>query len=62
TDQAVADLQSAGGDSGSLVLDGENNAVGLLFAGSEKYTIINQINHVLDQLGVSLVTGKEDKE
>jgi len=58
----VADLQSAGGDSGSLVLDEENRAVGLLFAGSEKYTIINQINHVLDQLGVSLVTGKEEKE
>ena len=51
TDQAVADLQSAGGDSGSLVLDEENNAVGLLFAGSDKYTIINQINYVLDQLG-----------
>ncbi|HHW91323.1 MAG TPA: hypothetical protein GX735_01335 [Firmicutes bacterium] len=62
TDQAVADLQSAGGDSGSLVLDEENNAVGLLFAGSDKYTIINQINYVLDQLGVSLVTGKEDEK
>lgn len=40
------------GDSGSLVLDLENKTVGLLFAGSEKYTFVNPINPVLDFLKV----------
>lgn len=40
------------GDSGSLVLDKENYAVGLLFAGSEKTSISNPIQSVLDQLDV----------
>lgn len=37
---------SAGGDSGSLVLDTDENALGLLFAGSRTHTIANQIEHV----------------
>lgn len=57
TDQAVSDIKSAGGDSGSLILDDDNKAVGLLFAGSNKFTIINQIGNVLEQLGVSPVVG-----
>lgn len=40
------------GDSGSLVLDKENRAVGLLFAGSERYTFVNPIEPVLDLLNV----------
>ncbi len=52
TDQAVSNIKSAGGDSGSLVLDKDNKAVGLLFAGSEKFTIINQISNVLGQLDI----------
>lgn len=45
---------SAGGDSGSLVLDEDGYAVGLLFAGSQQVTIINRIQNVLDQLDVTL--------
>lgn len=52
-EQAVSDLKSQGGDSGSLVLNDANQAVGLLFAGSDKFTIVNQINYVLDKLEVS---------
>ncbi len=50
--QIVASKMSEPGDSGSLVLDLSNNAVGLLFAGSDQSTIINPINPVLDILGV----------
>jgi hypothetical protein len=45
---------SAGGDSGSLVLDVDDNAVGLLFAGSSAVTIINNIQFVQALLGVRL--------
>ncbi|MGB3258451.1 MAG: trypsin-like peptidase domain-containing protein [Ornithinimicrobium sp.] len=41
--QIVTTDMSAGGDSGSLVLDLENNPVGLLFAGSSTATILNPI-------------------
>ncbi len=41
--QIVTSDMSAGGDSGSLVLDWENNPVGLLFAGSSLATILNPI-------------------
>ncbi|MGB9802910.1 hypothetical protein [Desulfofundulus sp.] len=52
TDQVVTDMISRPGDSGSLVLDHEKRAVGLLFAGSEKYTVFNRIEHVLSRLEV----------
>ena len=49
---------SAGGDSGSLVLDMNGYAVGKLFAGSEaeKITIANHIQSYLDLLDADLVT------
>lgn len=50
--QIVTTNMSAGGDSGSLVLDTNNLAVGLLFAGSADATILNPIQTVLDSLGV----------
>ena len=53
-DQLMAGPMSAGGDSGSAVLDSNNNIVGLLFAGSDDYTIINRIQHVFDKLDVTL--------
>lgn len=52
SDQVVADMVSQPGDSGSLILDQDRNAVGLLFAGSEKLTVFNRINNVMDRLGV----------
>lgn len=48
---------SAGGDSGSLILDMEGYAVGKLFAGSENTTIANSIKNYLDLLDAELVTG-----
>jgi hypothetical protein len=56
TDQLMAGAMSAGGDSGSAVLDDQDYVVGLLFAGSETTTIINPIQDVLDALDVQIVT------
>jgi hypothetical protein len=55
--QLVAGPMSAGGDSGSAVLDMNKRVVGLLFAGSAgNTTIINPIQAVLAALQVQLVT------
>jgi hypothetical protein len=51
-DQIFTTAMSEGGDSGSLVLDLEGNAVGLLFAGSGTHTIMNAAEVVQDQLQV----------
>jgi len=45
--QIVSDIPSAGGDSGSLILDMENHPVGLLFAGGDDITIMNEIERVI---------------
>lgn len=43
------------GDSGSLILERRsNNAIGLLFAGSDSHTVANHIQAVLDALAVRL--------
>jgi hypothetical protein len=52
--QIVTTDMSAGGDSGSLVLDLANNPVGLLFAGSAVATILNPIATVQLALWVRL--------
>lgn len=52
SDQVISDMKSQGGDSGSLVLTEGNKAVGLLFAGSDKVTVFNHIQTVLDKLNV----------
>jgi hypothetical protein len=54
TDQLAAGPMSNGGDSGSAVLDGSNNLVGLLFAGSDNATFINRIENVFSALQVHL--------
>jgi hypothetical protein len=51
-DQIVATALSQGGDSGSLVVDVSNRAVGLLFAGSSNTTILNPISQVASKLGL----------
>lgn len=56
TGQLIADLMSQPGDSGSAVLDMDNRAVGLLFAGSEVVTVINSIDQVLAALNVEVVS------
>lgn len=49
---------SAGGDSGSAVLDMDKNVVGLLFAGSDRVTILNPIERVFAAFegGIDIVT------
>jgi hypothetical protein len=47
---------SLGGDSGSLIMDGDRKAVGLLFAGNDvDATYANRIQNVLEALKVKLV-------
>jgi hypothetical protein len=50
--QILTTNMSAGGDSGSLLLDMENRAVGLLFAGSSVVTVHNDIRFVQHLLGI----------
>jgi hypothetical protein len=52
--QIGCSAMSQGGDSGSLVLDREKRAVGLLFAGSSSITICSPIKLVLEELKVEL--------
>jgi hypothetical protein len=53
--QILSTPMSAPGDSGSLLIaEGSLLAVGLLYAGSEKVTIYNPIENVLESLGVYL--------
>ena len=54
--QLLAGAMSAGGDSGSAMLDMQKRVVGLLYAGSDTTTILNPIQFVLDALQVQLVT------
>lgn len=49
---------SDGGDSGSLIVDANNNPVGLLFAGSDTHTIASPIGPVLERFGVVIDSGQ----
>ena len=52
--QIITTNMSAGGDSGSLVCDIKEGAVGLLFAGSARVTVINSILYVQSLLHIRL--------
>jgi hypothetical protein len=54
--QIITTVIGAPGDSGSLLMDSNLNAVGLLFAGSAEITIHNHIANVETALGVRPVT------
>ncbi len=54
-DQLMTGNMSAGGDSGSVVLDMDNKICGLLFAGSSSSTILSRIQNVFDALQVTYV-------
>ncbi len=54
TDQLIAGAMSRGGDSGSVVLTGGNEIVGLLFAGSVNTTVFNRIQNVFAEMKVNL--------
>ncbi len=53
--QIVTTNMSAPGDSGSCLCDMSGNAVGLLFAGSDRVTIHNHMMYVQSLLGIRLV-------
>jgi len=50
TGQILCTCKSQGGDSGSLVVDERNRAVGLLFAGSDTVTVATPVDIVLKGL------------
>lgn len=54
--QIITTAMDADGDSGSLLLDECNNAIGLLFGGSDSETLFNPIKEVLKALNVRIVT------
>jgi hypothetical protein len=55
--QIITSNMSQGGDSGSLLMSrADQKATGLLFAGSSKVTVHNNIANVLIALGVEIVT------
>ncbi|MFY9218376.1 MAG: hypothetical protein WAO46_08475, partial [Tepidanaerobacteraceae bacterium] len=53
-DQILTGPMAQPGDSGSIVVDENLRAVGLLFAGSDQATLINPIVNVLKTLQVEL--------
>lgn len=48
---------SAGGDSGSIIVDDNDNAVALLFAGNDVVTFANDISDVVSELNITKFTG-----
>lgn len=52
TNQLVSDIKSGPGDSGSLIVGMQNQAVGLLFAGGNNITVLNPIADVVQQLRI----------
>ncbi|MGC9400336.1 MAG: hypothetical protein ACP5HM_14535 [Anaerolineae bacterium] len=55
-DQVFTSSMSQPGDSGACVLDMERRAVGLLFAGSDRVTILTPIQRILTHFDVEIVT------
>ena len=67
TDQLLVSIMIQGGDSGSILLDENDNAVGLLFAGAQDnygnyYGVANKINTVFSLLQIELPDGEEPEE
>jgi hypothetical protein len=54
-DQILTNAMSQGGDSGSLLLDNNRKAVGLLFAGSNSITVHNYIKYPVRKYRLSLI-------
>ena len=50
---------SAGGDSGSIIVDENDNAIGLLFAGNDVTTFANSIDNVMADMNITKFTGTE---
>jgi len=56
-ESGVADPFSAGGDSCSIIVDDNDNAVALLFAGNDVVTFANDIDDVVNELNIIKFTG-----
>ncbi|CAG7839092.1 hypothetical protein CLOHAE12215_00496 [Clostridium haemolyticum] len=56
TDQIMTSKMTESGDSGSLLVDEELNALGLCMSSNKQVTIVNPIRNVLSSLKVKLVT------
>jgi hypothetical protein len=54
-EQIVTTAMAGFGDSGSLLLDAKDNAIGHLFAGSSTHTFFNDIAHVCDALAIRIL-------
>lgn len=54
--QILTKDMSQGGDSGALLLNENNYAVGLLACGTQLYSSFNLINNVVDELQVDIIT------
>lgn len=57
-DQVLCTRYTAGGDSGSAVLNSKDHVVGLHFAGSPSTSIFNRISNVIQLLNIAVVTKK----
>lgn len=58
-DQLIVKMEVQHGDSGSLVLDEQRNAVGLLFAATRNFALVNPIDLVQKKLRVNVVAPGE---
>lgn len=56
--QIITGKMGSPGDSGSLLLDEDNNALGLLFAGSDLVTVYHPISEITEQLAVRVTKEK----
>jgi hypothetical protein len=54
-DQVISNIGSDGGDSGSAILNDNNEVVGLLFAGGGGSMVFNRIEHILSAYNVKIV-------
>ncbi|KEI14937.1 trypsin-like serine protease [Clostridium novyi] len=57
-EQIFTSFMAEHGDSGAILLDQNNNVIGLLMSGSKNTSVFNPIDTVLKQLNVNLVTSE----
>lgn len=53
-DQIITKSMSSGGDSGSAVVNDDGEVAGMLFAGSDRVTVVNKIDNILSRSGLHL--------
>lgn len=58
----ITENMSDAGDSGSAVVDADGNPVGLMFAGSDKYSILCAADNIEEQTGLEIVYGPQEDD